>query len=297
LLLCVSATTAPETSIKPNGNQLDIELNGTPFTSYVFAGDVMKTFFHPLRDARGVSVTRGYPIVLDVPGETKDHPHHKGLWFAHGDTNGVDFWAEKGKIVHRSFNKIMTGEGKASFDEKLDWVASDGKVLLHEARSVSAFVHDRSRVLDINITLTAGAGPVEFGDTKEGTFAIRVATAMDGTKGGTIEDSEGRTTESSCWGKGAAWCDYSGMVEGERVGIAILDHPSNMRHPVRHHVRAYGLHAVNPFGRKAFDKNEESGAYTLEPGKSLTLRYRVVIHQGDAKEGQVAVEFEKFAKE
>ena len=36
-------------------------------------------------------VTRGFPLE-PRPGERVDHPHHVGLWFNHGDVNGVDFW-------------------------------------------------------------------------------------------------------------------------------------------------------------------------------------------------------------
>ena len=59
---------------------------------------------------------------------------------------------------------------------------------------------------------------------------------------------------------------------GEKVGIAILDHPANPRHPVRWHVRGYGLFAANPFGLSVFtnDKSQD-GAMTVEPGQTPAL--------------------------
>ena len=66
--------------------------------------------------------------------------------------------------------------------------------------------------------------------------------------------------------------------------MAILDHPENPRHPVRWHARGYGLFAANPWGLSVFtnDKSQD-GSMTLDPGKSLRYRYRVIIHPGDAE--------------
>jgi 7-carboxy-7-deazaguanine synthase len=67
-----------------------------------------------------------------------------------------------------------------------------------------------------------------------------------------IENSAGGVGEKECWGKPAAWCDYSGPVEGQTVGIAVMDHPGNLRSPVRWHVRDYGLLTTNCFGESTF---------------------------------------------
>ena len=56
----------------------------------------------------GVSLTRAWPMEPAKPGESKDHPHQKSVWFCHGDVipegielkdkvkgvTGVDFWSE-----------------------------------------------------------------------------------------------------------------------------------------------------------------------------------------------------------
>jgi hypothetical protein len=41
---------------------------------------------------------------------------------------------------------------------------------------------------------------------------------------------------------------------------------------------------------------EPDGSHTLKPGDTLTLRYRVLLHRGDEKEGQVAQEWERYSK-
>ena len=48
-------------------------------------------YFYPIYSPSGKIVTRHYPMKKDVAGESQDHPHHRGLWFAHGDVNGDGF--------------------------------------------------------------------------------------------------------------------------------------------------------------------------------------------------------------
>ena len=83
------------------------------------------------------------------------------------------------------------------------------------------------------------------------------------------------------WGKRSAWVDYSGRLDGEKVGIVMMDHPGNPRHPTYWHSRAYGLHSINPFGVHDFlnDKTQD-GSLTLQPGEHVRFRYRVVVHPG-----------------
>ena len=99
------------------------------------------------------------------------------------------------------------------------------------------------------------------------------------------------------WGKRAAWVDMSGPVDGKVMGISIFDHPSNLRHPTRWHARDYGLFAANPFCEVEMDKTQEKGAgdYTLPAGQSLTLRYRVLLHEGPADSEKLASRFKTFA--
>src|SRR5262249_29930837 len=98
--------------------------------------------------------------------------------------------------------------------------------------------------------------------------------------------------------KPADWVDYSGTLEGEKLGVAILDHPSSFRHPTTWHVRAYGLFAANPFGLRDFtgDKSQD-GSYKLEMGKHLVLSYRVLIHPGDVATANIAEEYKRYVAE
>jgi NADH:ubiquinone oxidoreductase subunit len=96
-------------------------------------------------------------------------------------------------------------------------------------------------------------------------------------------NSEGQR-DADAWGKAARWVGYWGTVEGKDVGISILDHPKNLRHPAHWHARDYGLFAANPFGLHDFTGAPPgSGDHVIPDGGTLTLRYLLVFHEGDAE--------------
>jgi len=278
----------------------------------VYLGDQMVTkYWHksgtkpilwPIVGPEGLKRTRAYPMDDKQPGEERDHIHHRSLWFTHGEVNGVDFWAEKegsGLIEHRSFGKVEGGKS-AIIETTSDWVTRDGKTLLNEDRTMT-FGHDASaRWIDFDITLTAGKEDVHFGDTKEGSFGVRVAESMKvdakGQPGGTIINSEGQTN-GDAWGKPASWVDYHGLIQGKHCGTAIMVHPKSFNYPGRWHVRTYGLFAANPFGEYHFTgAKEKTAGHTLKAGTSLNLIYRVVFHSGDEKEGSIEKHWNDFSK-
>jgi len=109
-------------------------------------------------------------------------------------------------------------------------------------------------------------------------------------------NAEGLETEKNAWGKRSAWMDYFGEKDGEKLGVAIFDHPSNPKHPTFWHARGYGLFAANIFGERDFlaDKTRD-GSVTLRPGGQLRLRYRVVIHPGDVTSAGIAGLYREYA--
>jgi len=100
-------------------------------------------------------------------------------------------------------------------------------------------------------------------------------------------DGLGNAGEPKIRAAAAPWVDYSGTVDGRRVGVAVMNHPSSFRAPTTWHVRAYGLFAANPY--------YVAGAYTLPKGESIRLGYRVYVHAGDADAGRVAAVYAGYA--
>ena len=271
---------------------LDVSVGGEPFTSYRHGPEWFRPYFHPVLGPHGLPVTRGFPMVADVPGETSDHPHHKGIWSAYGEAGHVDNWAEaetSGRTLHRGFETVESGLVFGRFVAIGDWVGHDGgPAVLAERRTVTVYATAPHRLFDYELALTATGSDVLFGDTKEGGFiSLRVATSMDVSANGRLENSRGGVGETDVWGKRAEWCDYSGPVDGRTVGVAFLEDPSSFGHPTYWHSRDYGLMSANPFGLSEFLGEGHCGDYVLPAGETIVFSYRVYIHEGDAAEGQV----------
>jgi hypothetical protein len=283
--------------IKPAEQGPKVFRDGQLLTQYLeLSGH--KPVLYPLIGPGGAAMTRSYPIAATRPGEREDHVHHRSLWFTHGEVNGVDFWAEgdgRGKIIQTDLRTEKTGDGVAIRTENA-WQAPTGEKLLSDVRELVFHDVEGTRAIDFDIVLTAGDAPVVFGDTKEGSFGIRVAGTMkvDSEPGGSIVNSEG-DQGAAAWGKRASWVDYTGPVDGQIVGVAILNHPASFNYPTRWHVRTYGLFAANPFGVHHFEGGEPTPGVKLEPGESLTLRYRVLMHEGHTSQADIAEHWERYA--
>jgi hypothetical protein len=79
-------------------------------------------------------------------------------------------------------------------------------------------------------------------------------------------------------------------------GIAMMDHPANFRHPTYWMARGYGLFACNPFGVRAYTRDEtQDGTHVIPAGEELTFRYRILIHEGDANAADVPLLYAGYA--
>jgi len=292
----------PGVQITELPDRLRVEINGQLFTQYFFT-NVPRPYCYPLIGPGGAAMTRNWPMA-DVPNEEHDHPHHRSLWFGHGAINGHDFWSEvkgAGKTVHVSFTEIKSGMDEGVISESNRWVSAEGELICTDERTLRIYNAGAApeRILDFEITLRPAKGDLTFGDTKEGTMAVRLAETMrlKGKVGhGHIINSAG-VRDGNTWGKRADWCDYYGPVDGKTVGIAIFDDPRNPRHPTTWHVRDYGLFAANPFGLHDFEKlsNKNAGDMVVPAGKSVTFRYRFYLHEGDAQQAKVADRYQAYA--
>ncbi|GIW82050.1 MAG: hypothetical protein KatS3mg105_3857 [Gemmatales bacterium] len=300
-LLLALPVEAQQVSIEVKKESVDFLIDGKLAARYNKGPNVAKPYFWPVYAPNGEPITRGWPMIQPEDGGSTDHIHQKSLWFCHGEViyggKKVDFWSEHkghGKIVCTKVAEPVSDKNHAYVATQNEWRTSDGKKILDETRTIHLFAFGKHRLLVFDIDLYANDGDITFGDTKEGSFGVRVNDRIREVKGGKIENALGKTTAKACWGRKADWCDYSGRLGDDTVGVAIFDHPKN---PARacFHVRNYGLMAANPFGRKAFpDTNKDTKLVMLPNGKHLRFRYGVLIHPGDAKEGKVAAFYKKF---
>jgi methane monooxygenase PmoA-like len=302
-----ASSTQERVALVRDGNRIDVLIDAHPFTTYYFDAAIAKPYFFPLRSANGTVVTRGFPMTTTIPDEDHDEPHQRGMYFAHGDINGFDFWGEAayprwsghpvstfGRTAFRALDEIGSGSADGRLRASFDLVTPAGTIA-SETQTFHFNGDEHSRTIDCEFAIQASHGPVTMGDTKEGTFAVRVVKALDSPPGRMV-NANGARGEKGIWGKRAEWVDYYGRVAGEQVGIAVFDHPGNLRAPTYWHARAYGLLAANPFGIRQFtgDKRED-GKHVIPAGEALVFRYRVVIHRGDPAQAKVAEAYRQFA--
>lgn len=280
-LLSTALLNAASVVLIPKDGRIEIQVDGKPFTSYLYSDKWDKPFLHPIVSASGEVVTRGWPVD-PRPGESSDHVWHRGLWYAHGDVNGADFWREKGRDqTGRMIPKKPPQVKGDRLTVDLDLIAADGK--RHgTVREAFRFVADKTaRSIDLEVTILADAGmAMKLGDTEEGSLGFRFSDDFALDRGAKLRNSEG-VTGKPIWGKRAAWTDYSVERNGKALGVTLMDHPSNPRHPTYWHARHYGLNSANPFGVRDFtgDKSRD-GSLTIPPGGKITFRYRVAVHEG-----------------
>jgi hypothetical protein len=314
LLVLSGVAQAEPVSLTRHGNTIDVEIGGKPFTTYTFDPNISKAFLEPLRDANGTIVTRTLSVGNEIPpGHEHDNgfePHQRAMYFGHGNVDGYDFWGEEafkkyygpsdandryGRMVFRKLDEMKSGQSSGVIRATFDLEGPDGKAFAQETQEYKFSGDADSRVIDCEYVIKAGKEPVKFGDTKEGTFAVRLIPQLDAPDG-TMVNSEGGEGESQVWGKRANWVDVDGVVDGDKLGVAVFDSPDSFRHPTYWHARGYGLLAANPFGRSYFYADpKKDGSYTLPAGQLIRFRYRVLIHEGNYKDAHLADKYTEYA--
>jgi len=327
-LLLIAGRLSADVSITELPDRIQVKIDDQIFTEWRHK-EWSAPFLYPVSGPNGENVTRHYPMRDGVPGEDPDHPWHRSIRFSHSDVNGFNFWWSPGKekaghtaeIKLEKIEKISSGKtGEVIFWNQ--WLG-DGKLVLREkVRLAFTPLENRQVLMDYDTELQAADTPVVFGDKRDGGLLVRVAGTMKvedekGNKGsGAILNSRG-DKNADAWGKRAEWADYFGPdASGKTVGIAMFDHPSNLRFPTHWHARTYGLMTANRFGTDHFKGNygdhktvicapskgancpacaSHSGDYTIPAGKSIALRNRFYFHHGDPQFAKVAEQYNAYA--
>jgi hypothetical protein len=314
---CILPTVVFGASVEINQSKdhVDIRVGGKPFTTYYFGPEVAKAYLMPLQTAAGIVISRPFPVGNDAsagdPKASSFEPHQRPLYFAHGDIDGLNFWGEAafGKYYHERSQQAY-GHMVLSRIEEARGGADSGRVLARftledpNGRAIGEEIQeftfrgdDHTRTIDCEFTLNANNGPITMGDTKEGTFGIRLGNELSAPLGHMINSHSGQG-EKEIWGKPADWVNYFGTVSGRNVGIVVFDHPKSFRHPTTWHARGYGLLAANPFGLREFTNDPaKDGSWTVPEHGSLKFRYRVLIYDGNVSPAEIAKAYEQYASE
>ena len=293
-------------------NKIDVFVGDKKFTTFLYPDSLEKPVLYPVHAANGTIITRGFPL-NPQPGDLTDHPHHLGIWFNFANVNGLDFWNNSYAIPKQSnqqygwirTDKILeTSDGeKGLITYHANWTNQQRKVLLEETTHLEFSGTENQRIID-RVTILKADTAVQFTDTKEGMYGIRLAHALqmsdkkdkefkddkgivtimkgssDNIANGNYLTSEGKQGDDA-WSTRGRWCKVYGKMGNDSVSVAIIDHPKNPNYPTFWHARGYGLFAANPLGEKIFTNGKSFKNLTLKKGQSVTFRFRIVIDNGN----------------
>jgi hypothetical protein len=158
---------------------------------------------------------------------------------------------------------------------------------LEDGRTFTVNVDERLWWLDADLTVTARED-VTIKQAKHSFFALRVIPELSPLYGGVLMNSNGGTGAEGTYGKPAHWCGYHGKTYRDVVeGLVVMDHPENPWAPCPWFTRDYGHFSPSPF---AFLKQP----WTLPKGKSIRMRYRIVLHAGTPQQAGLDALYRKW---
>ena len=277
----------------PN-DQASFRIDGQERLRWHFGDQYPRPFFYPLVGPSGATLTR-----MGHPG-AQNHDHHRSIWFAHQDVNGINFWSDQtdARVRQTLWYRYRDGDDEAIMATLSIWSDGQGRKLMEQDTVAALIPLDAGEhALEIQLTLRppAGAAVVQLGKTNFGFLAVRVAKTIAAYfGGGTITNSEGQVGEPDVFAKPARWVDYSGPVvlgtgrerRVEIEGITYFDHPHNPRYPAHWHVREDGWMGAS------FCMHE---SYTIETDQPLILRYLLYAHSGSYNREKVHAIHSAFA--
>lgn len=242
-----------------------------------------KPAIHPVRTPAGHVLTRMSP---------PDHPWHRALWFTIKYVNEENFWEEQppyGVLRHvaEPEQRGPDDAGRTSVTGAIRWIRPDRSSVAFEERRRLTHVplaHD-AYAIDLDTTLTA---------VEDTTIRSEPFTTWGGYGGLSVRgrpdwhDTRLLLADGSEHDRVIAarspWCDLTGPVgegDGDVGGLAVLDHPGNVRHPVPWYgstrAATYGDEGWANFLNAAFLFEEP---LTIPAGERLRVRHRVVVHDG-----------------
>jgi hypothetical protein len=296
-----AAGTKPSYDWRQTDNSLALLNNGRVVWQFNFDNKQGKPYFHPVCLNDGAELTWHRP---------PDHPWHYGLWFSWKYINGLNYWEEdrktglsEGRTEIKSIEVMPHDDYSAQIVTQLSYHPPDQPAVLTESCRIHVGKPDEdgryridwisrftARAADVLLDRTPITG--EKGGQSWGGYAglsVRVAKNVTDWY---LTDSEGRK-DLQAHGQKARWMNFGGRAAGSKdFSITIFDHPDNLRHPSPGFVI---MDPKVPFGYFSpallFNK-----PYTLPAGKSLSLKYRILIQPSRAEKNLLEAEWKSFAE-
>lgn len=277
------AALAQDLAAKIEGDAVVVTINDKVFTAYKFAPSQKYPYFYPVNGpASGQSVTT----------ESSDpYPHHHSLFFGCDRVNGANFWQEgneRGQIVSRGPRLMQAAGDLIVFTDECFWQQPGQPPVMRDLRRIEIKAPNESLpIIDFKIRLQP-LTDLRILKTNHSLFSARVVPELNVEAGGALVNAAGNSGEKETFGIASPWMDYSGSRGLVLEGIAILQNPANRWFPCQWFTRDYGFFSPTPMYWLENDRLD------LPKGEPIALKYRVVVHAGDAESAGIAGVFEQY---
>lgn len=252
-------------------------------------------FIHPLKTLNGHVLTRVQP---------EDHYHHYGIWnpWTHvlfeGDT--LDFWnlAKKQATVRFADFKLEKTENNIAeyqaLHEHVVLKNGEEKIALNELQTVKVFQPDDNYyIVDFTFDYTCTTdSPFKILEYRYAGFGWR-ATEEWHKNNSEIISSEGKTRLDAD-STPARWCIVQGELGEDYGGVVMMSNPQNFNHPEP--LRIWPMNDKDRgdvFANFSPTKNMD---WLLEPGKTYTLKYRLVVFNGKSTPEKAEALWQEYIK-
>ncbi len=279
-----------------DGSGIKLESEGRDILTYAYAKTSVPEgisalysrggFIHPLKSPNGAVLTRIQP---------PDHYHHYGIWnpWTHTEFEGreIDFWnliADQGRVDVSGRPTVVEG---AVFAEvaavhrhvvHADTLHKEEKEALQETWKIRAWRTDQDNkvwLIDVESILNcASASPLKIAAYRYQGFGFRATKDW--------EDANVKMLTSEGFDKAngnatrARWCKVSGPVQGNPAGISFMTHPSNYNYPEQLRIWPEGANQGKENVFVNFNPAQDRD-WVLAPGKNYSLRYRMLVYDGE----------------
>jgi hypothetical protein len=249
---------------------------------------ICNNYIHPLFSLNGDILTEEFPT---------DHPFHRGIFWAwhqlYVDSKKIgDGWTND-SITQDVVNvRYEIGKERVLFKMDVAWRSLIyGKPFMDEKTTITVHKLDSGiRKIDFDIRLKAMVQRLQIGGAADkkgyGGFCVRMRlpdSLIFTSDSGPVSPQETQL-------KAGPWMDFSGKfgIGPEISGITILCHPGNPDYPEPWILRQKGSmqNVVFP-GRERID---------ILMNKPVVLRYRLIIHKGNAPSLNIPRLMEEYTK-
>jgi methane monooxygenase PmoA-like len=273
---CASAQDCLTLRAETKDSGVSIYVGDQLFTHYRTLPDWKYPYFYPVN---GPSTNQSLTTETSEP-----YPHHHSLFFGCDRVNGGNYWQEgleRGQILSKKIRLIKKEGPQIIFEDQCRWERPGAEPPIEDTRKIIISAPSKDiRLIDFTISLKA-LMDVRIDKTNHSLFSARMKPELSVKEGGTLINAAGLLSEKGTFGQASPWCDYSGKRDGKVEGLAILSHPSNRWFPEKWFTRDYGFFSPTPMYWPEGDHT------SIKKGEIITLRYRVVAHNGDSESAKI----------